>query len=90
LGGAARLSETQRVDIRRVAELTALAEDCRAMVMQQDGGPGAVAVLVKLEGTLARAMKRLNLPPANAAAPVMGLHDIVARHAAGRADPVGD
>jgi hypothetical protein len=71
LGGDARLSETQRADVRRVAELMALSESMRASVMQEDGagGPGALEVLIKLEGTLARAMKRLNLPKPDAAAP---------------------
>jgi hypothetical protein len=73
LGGADKLSEGQKVDIRRVAELAALAEDCRKLALQQDGpgAPGAISVLIKLEGTLARAMKRLNLPGPNSAAPTL-------------------
>jgi hypothetical protein len=80
LGGDGALTEGQRTDVRRAAELMALSEAMRALAMQEDGagGPGAVAVLVKLEGTLARAMKRLNLPLPNAAAPVQTLQDYLA------------
>jgi hypothetical protein len=85
LGGDGALSETQRTDIRRAAELAALAEDCRALAMQEGspGGPGVLSVLIKLEGTLARAMKRLNLPTPGAA-PVPTLKDYLAAKAAAK------
>jgi hypothetical protein len=50
LGGDNRLSEAQRVDIKKAAELVALAEDARAMALQQ--GPvtaGAMDLMVRLQ-----------------------------------------
>jgi hypothetical protein len=89
LGGDAVLTEGQRTDIRRAAELTALSEAMRALAMQEDGpgGAGAISAMIRLEGAADRAVRRLNLPTSKAATPAMGLHDIVTRHAAGaRAD----
>jgi len=70
LGGDAALTEGQRVDIRKAAELTALAEDCRALAMQEGtASAGAISVMVRLESSSARAVRALRLPAPNAAAP---------------------
>jgi hypothetical protein len=71
LGGGRALTEGQRTDIRRAAELTALSEAMRALAMQEDGpgGPGAISALVRLESASARAVRVLRLPLPNAAAP---------------------
>jgi len=71
LGGAATLTEGQRTDIRKAAELVALAEDCRALAMQEGapGGPGAVSAMVRLESASARAVRALRLPEPGSAAP---------------------
>ena len=71
LGGDRALTEGQRVDVRKAAELTALAEDCRALAMQQEGpaGAGWISAMVRLESTASRAVRALRLPAPNAAAP---------------------
>jgi hypothetical protein len=72
LGGDAALTDSQRVDIRKAAELVALAEDCRALAMQEGpGGAGAISALVRLESASARAVRALRLPPPNAAVPTL-------------------
>jgi hypothetical protein len=69
------------------AELVALAEDCRALAMQEGpGGAGAISALVRLESSSARAVRALRLPAANAAAP-MDLNDHAAKRALERANP---
>jgi hypothetical protein len=56
------LTEGQRVDVRRAAELVALAEQARAKAMREGtGGAGALSVLVRLESTAARAVRALGL-----------------------------
>ena len=70
LGGVDALSEPQKADIKKAAELTALAEDARALALQE--GPGRVgmlSVLIRLESASARAVARLRLPPLDRAAP---------------------
>jgi hypothetical protein len=80
--GADRLSDGQKVDIRKAAELVALAEAMRALALQEGpGGAGAVSAMVRLESTASRAVRALRLPVPKDAAP-MGLHDIVAKHTA--------
>jgi hypothetical protein len=76
LGGKARITAIQMTDIERVVDLIALAKTARAALA---GGRAKVADVVKLEGTLARAMKRLNLPAPNAAAPVPTLAEYLAQ-----------
>src|SRR5258708_22426450 len=62
LGGDRALTDGQRVDIRKAAELVALAEDCRALAMQEGpGGAGAISALVRLESSSTRAVKALGL-----------------------------
>jgi hypothetical protein len=70
LGGDAALTEGQRADVRKAAELASLAEDCRALAMQEGfpGGPGAISAMVRLESTAARAVRALCLPEPGAVA----------------------
>jgi hypothetical protein len=70
LGGDAALTEGQKVDIRKAAELVALSEDCRALAMREGpGGAGAISAMVRLESSSARAVRALRLPEAGSAAP---------------------
>ena len=78
LGGDAALTEGQRIDIRKAAELVALAEDCRALALQEGpAGAGAISALVRLESASARAVRVLRLP-APGAAPVQTFADFLA------------
>jgi hypothetical protein len=79
-----RVSPVQMVEIERTASLLILAEDLRTKALR--GEDVAIADLSRLEGTADRAIRRLGIKAGAAAAP-MGLDDIVARHAAERADP---
>jgi hypothetical protein len=70
LGGDTALTEGQRIDIRKAAELLALAEDIRALAMQEGpGGAGAISAMVRLESTASRAVRALNIPAPGRAAP---------------------
>jgi hypothetical protein len=63
LGGDAGLTEGQRIDVRKAAELTALAEDARALAMQDGpGGAGMISAMVRLQSAAGRAVQALNLP----------------------------
>jgi hypothetical protein len=91
LGGDRALTEGQRADIRKAAELVALAEAMRALAMQQGpGGAGAISAMVRLESSSTRAVRALNLPAPNTAAAVPSLHDHAAKRAAMRANPQPD
>jgi hypothetical protein len=71
LGGAARLTESQRTDIKKAAELVALAEAMRALALQEGpGGAGAISAMVRLESTASRAVRALRIPAPKAAAAV--------------------
>jgi hypothetical protein len=59
LGGRGRISLIQLQDVHRVADLTLLCQTARADLL---AGKATIGDVVKLEGTCARAMKRLNLP----------------------------
>ena len=69
---------------RKAAELVALAEDCRALAMQEGaGGAGAISALVRLESASTRAIRALRLPPNAAAAPPTTYADyLTGRHEA--------
>jgi hypothetical protein len=84
LGGADALTEGQRIDVRKAAELVALAEQERARAMREGTkGGGDLSTMIRLEGMAARAVKALNLPAPGSAAPVQSLQDYLAsRHAA--------
>jgi hypothetical protein len=64
LGGVTALSEGQYIDIRKAAELTALAEQARARAMRERvASAGEISAMVRLEGMAARAVKALNVGP---------------------------
>ena len=64
LGGAAALSEGQLIDIRKAAELTALAEQARARAMREGtADAGDISAMVRLDSTAARAVRALNIKP---------------------------
>jgi len=73
LGGVDALSEPQKADIKKAAELVALAENCRALALQEGnpGGPGAISAMVRLESAAARAVRVLRLPAPSAAVPTL-------------------
>jgi hypothetical protein len=68
LGGPASLSPGQVIDIRKAAELGALAEQARARALR-DGTADAseLSTMVRLESTAARAVRALSLPKAGPA-----------------------
>jgi hypothetical protein len=86
LGGKERVSPLQMQAITQVVDLTLLASHQRAELGK---GRAKVADVVKLEGTLARALKRLALPPPGAA-PVQTLQDYIAQHEAAVEAEAGD
>lgn len=62
LGGPTALTAGQWIDVRKAAELTALAEAARAKAMREGtGGAGALSAMVRLESTAARAVRALGL-----------------------------
>jgi hypothetical protein len=72
-------------DIERAVDMTALALNMRRRALRGDATV-KIDDLVRLEGSVSRVVRSLNLPASGGGAPVMGLHDIVARHAAERAN----
>ncbi|SIO50107.1 hypothetical protein SAMN05443247_06634 [Bradyrhizobium erythrophlei] len=84
LGGSARVGPIVMQDIERAVDLVLLAREMRTSVRQ---GSAKVSDLTRLEGAADRAVRRLNLPAPGSAAPVLDLHDHVARRAAERANP---
>jgi hypothetical protein len=60
LGGWSSLSDTLAANVRRAAELTALAEQYRAEALRN--GCGDLIGLARLEGCASRAVKVLGLP----------------------------
>jgi hypothetical protein len=83
LGGPNRVTALQMVEIERAASLTLLAQDVRAKALR--GETIDIGDMVRLEGALSRVLRSLNIPPPNAAAPVMTLHDHAAKRALERA-----
>jgi hypothetical protein len=64
LGGADALSEGQLIDIRKAAELTALAEQARARAMRDGTADiGELSAMIRLESTAARAVRTLGIKP---------------------------
>lgn len=64
LGGAGALSDGQQIDIRKAAELTALAEQARAKAMREGTGDASeLSAMIRLESTAARAVRALNIKP---------------------------
>jgi hypothetical protein len=66
LGGSDRVGPIVMQDIERAVDLVLLAREMRASVRQ---GSAKVSDLTRLEGAADRAVRRLNLPAPNAAAP---------------------
>lgn len=64
LGGPDKLTPVQLIDIRKAAELTALAEEQRGKALCDGIAPGELAALVRLEGSASRATKALGIKPA--------------------------
>jgi hypothetical protein len=87
LGGPAALTDGQQIDIRKAAELTALAEAARARAMRQGTGDASeLSAMVRLESTAARAVRSLNIKPASGnREPVADLQAYLASKAAGGA-----
>jgi hypothetical protein len=72
LGGDATLTEGQRIDIRKAAELVALAESARAVAMLEGtASASAISAMVRLESSSTRAVRALRLPAPNAAVPTL-------------------
>lgn len=61
LGGADNVTPVQVTDIRRAAELTALAEETRAKALCEGTGAVDLAALVRLEGAASRAVRALGI-----------------------------
>ena len=62
LGGPASLSEGQRIDVRRAAELVALSEAARARAMREGTADASeLSTMVRLESTAVRAVRILNI-----------------------------
>jgi hypothetical protein len=76
LGGCGRVSAMQMLEIERVAGLGLLASEMRAKALR--GEAVEITDLTRLEGTLDRAVRKLNLPAPGGAVPVMTLEDHVA------------
>ena len=77
LGGPERVTALLMRDIARVADLMALCEQERAKALR--GEAVSIANLSRLEGSCDRAVRRLRLPPPNAAAPVPTLAEYLAQ-----------
>ena len=91
LGGPAALSAGQVIDIRKAAELTALAEAARARAMRHGTGDASdLSAMIRLESTAARAVRALSIKPTSAKTP--SIAEYAARKAAEKAasKPAGD
>jgi hypothetical protein len=76
LGGKARVTAIQLQDITRAVDLVTLASKARAALA---AGNATINDVVKLEGAADRAVRRLGLPPPNAAPPVPSLAEYLAQ-----------
>jgi hypothetical protein len=83
LGGPEGLSSAQLSDIRRAAELSAIAEQARAARLQ---GGGDLAELISLENMADRAMRRLRLRTVNPRNATPSLSEYLAASASPAAD----
>jgi hypothetical protein len=93
LGGPAALSEGQQIDIRKAAELTALAEQARARAMREGfADAGELSAMVRLESTAARAVRALNIRSGANEPKPPSIAEYAARKAAEKAAhrPAGD
>ena len=83
LGGAGAMTALQLVDVRRAAELTALAEEARSTALREGAGAVDISGLVRLEGAAGRAQKALGIKPAHQSKPTIA--DYLASKAAQKA-----
>ena len=76
LGGPDRVSAVQMADIKRAAELGALAEATRSRIMRVGAtGASELTALIRLEGTASRAQRALGIKPgASAPIPTLAEH----------------
>jgi len=91
LGGLPRVSALQMADVKRAAELIALAEACRARIMRDGAAaPAELTALTRLEGTASRAQRALGIKP-GASEPKVTLAQHLANRAARAAErPSGE
>ena len=75
-GGWAGMSDMMAANVRRAAELTALAEQTRAEALR-DGNVDPLAV-VRLEGAATRAVRALGLDRKRPEPPPSGIEELVA------------
>jgi hypothetical protein len=76
MGGIDVLTDGQAVDVRRAAELTALAEAARAQTMRDGTADAAkLSAMIRLEGAAERARKALNIRPVMASNSVVPLRE---------------
>lgn len=61
LGGVDKVTPIQSTDIRRAAELTALAEESRTKALCEGTGAIDLTALVRLEGAASRAVRALGI-----------------------------
>jgi hypothetical protein len=66
LGGLDKITPVQAADVRRAAELTALAEETRGKALREGTSAIDLASLVRLEGAASRAVKALGIVSARA------------------------
>jgi hypothetical protein len=87
LGGWGQVDDMQLGDVRRAAELYAIAEEARSAALK--GRVVDLAALVRIEGAADRAVRRLKIIPGSAKAPSLEEH--LAKRAAERAgdQPIG-
>lgn len=87
LGGDDQVTALQLVDVRRAAELTALAEEARTRALRDGSAAVDMSSLVRLEGMAARAQKALGLAAGGkkTTEPVTDLQAYMASKAAGGA-----
>ena len=84
LGGAGAITALQLVDVRRAAELTALAEEARATALREGSAAVDISSLVRLEGAAGRAQKALGIKPGGAQ-PKTTVNEYLSRKAAQKA-----
>jgi hypothetical protein len=85
LGGPSVVNAVQLTDIRRAAELTALAEETRGKALSEGAGAVDLASLVRLEGAASRAVRALGIKAGSNAPKPMSLADYIAAKQAEKA-----
>jgi hypothetical protein len=93
LGGPTALTDGQLIDIRKAAELVALAEQMRARAMAiGTGGAAELSAMVRLESAATRAVRSLGVKAVANTSKTPSLAEYAARKAAEKANskPGGD